>query len=90
MKHVPVFNDLKRIGDDKVTAIGMGTWGIGRRETSDYSHDWESIKALCHDLELGINLIDTAEFYGTGHSEELVGEAIKEFEREEIFIISKL
>jgi len=41
-------------------------------------------------LDLGINLIDTAEFYGAGHSEEIVGEAIREYERESIFIISKV
>ncbi|WP_048150758.1 aldo/keto reductase [Palaeococcus ferrophilus] len=90
MMHVPVFNDLKVIGDEKVTAIGMGTWGIGGRETPDYSMDKQSVEALRHGLELGINLIDTAEFYGAGHSEELVGEAIKGFDREDIFIISKV
>ncbi|ASJ00593.1 aldo/keto reductase [Thermococcus gorgonarius] len=90
MKSVPIFDDLKRIGDDKVTAIGMGTWGIGGYESPDYSRDRESIEVLRYGLELGINLIDTAEFYAAGHSEELVGEAIKDFEREEIFIISKV
>ena len=82
--------DLKIIGSDKVTAIGMGTWGIGGYESPDYSRDKENIEALRYGLELGINLIDTAEFYGAGHSEELVGEAIRGFEREEIFIISKV
>ncbi|MDV3104514.1 aldo/keto reductase [Thermococcus waiotapuensis] len=90
MKHVPIFDDLKRIGHDRVTAVGMGTWGIGGKESPDYSRDKESFEVLKHGLELGINLIDTAEFYGAGHSEELVGEAIKGFEREEIFIISKV
>ncbi|AAL82084.1 aldo/keto reductase [Pyrococcus furiosus DSM 3638] len=90
MKRVNAFNDLKRIGDDKVTAIGMGTWGIGGRETPDYSRDKESIEAIRYGLELGMNLIDTAEFYGAGHAEEIVGEAIKEFEREDIFIVSKV
>lgn len=87
---MPVFNDFKRIGDSSVTSIGMGTWGIGGRENPDYSRDRESIEVLRHGIELGINLIDTAEFYGTGHSEELVGEAIKGFEREELFIVSKV
>jgi diketogulonate reductase-like aldo/keto reductase len=90
MKGVNVFKDLKVIGEDKVTAIGMGTWGIGGYETPDYSNDNESIEALRYGLELGINLIDTAEFYGAGHSEEIVGKAIKEYERESIFIISKV
>ncbi|WP_456368246.1 aldo/keto reductase [Thermococcus sp.] len=83
-------SDVKRIGDDKVTSIGMGTWGIGGYESPDYSRDKENVEVLRYGLELGINLIDTAEFYGAGHSEELVGKAIEGFDREEIFIISKV
>jgi len=63
--------DVKLIGSDEVTAIGMGTWGIGGYEVPDYSRDRESIEVLRYGLELGINLIDTAEFYGAGHSEGL-------------------
>ncbi len=85
-----VVKELKVLGGYRVTAIGMGTWGIGGYERPDYSHDRESVEALRYGLELGINLIDTAEFYGAGHSEELVGEAIRGFERGEIFIISKV
>jgi len=87
---VGVFRDLKVIGSDKVTAIGLGTWGIGGYESPDHSRDGESVEVLRYGLELGINLIDTAEFYGNGHSEELVGDAIKGFGREELFIISKV
>ena len=83
-------SDVKRIGDDEVTSIGMGTWGIGGYESPDYSRDKENVEVLRYGLELGINLIDTAEFYGAGHSEELVGKAIEGFDREEIFIISKV
>ncbi|ASJ04364.1 aldo/keto reductase [Thermococcus barossii] len=84
------FRDLKVVGEDRVTAIGLGTWGIGGYESPDYSRDDESVEVLRHGLELGINLIDTAEFYGAGHSEELVGMAIKGFDREELFIVSKV
>ncbi|AFL94452.1 hypothetical protein containing NADP-dependent oxidoreductase domain [Thermococcus cleftensis] len=84
------FRDLKVVGDDRVTAIGLGTWGIGGYESPDYSRDDESVEVLRHGLELGINLIDTAEFYGAGHSEELVGRAIRGFDREELFIVSKV
>ncbi|NJE75704.1 aldo/keto reductase [Thermococcus sp. ES12] len=84
------FRDLKVVGGDKVTAIGLGTWGIGGYESPDYSRDDESVEVLRHGLELGINLIDTAEFYGAGHSEELVGRAIRGFDREELFIVSKV
>ncbi|KUH33582.1 aldo/keto reductase [Thermococcus celericrescens] len=82
--------DLKRIKAETVTAIGMGTWGIGGYESPDYSRDRESVEVLRYGLEMGINLIDTAEFYGAGHSEELVGRAIDGFEREELFMISKV
>ncbi|AHL21884.1 aldo/keto reductase [Thermococcus nautili] len=82
--------DPKVIGSDRVTAIGLGTWGIGGYESPDYSRDEESVEVLRYGLELGINLIDTAEFYGAGHSEELVGRAIEGFDRDELFIISKV
>jgi len=69
----------------------MGTWRIGGGFLSpDYSMDREWIAVLRRGLELGMTLIDTAEVYGGGHAEELVGEAIKGFPRDEIFIVSKV
>jgi len=90
LRRIKLFNDLKVIGSDKVTAIGMGTWGIGGYDLPDYSNDDKSVRALRYGLELGINLIDTAEYYGGGHSEEIVGLAIKGFSREDLFIVSKV
>ncbi|MCD6515013.1 MAG: aldo/keto reductase [Candidatus Odinarchaeota archaeon] len=58
--------------------------------TPDYSQDDLAIKALRHGISLGMWLIDTAEVYGGGHAEELVGEAIKIFNREEVFIVTKV
>ncbi|MCS7279399.1 MAG: aldo/keto reductase [Thermodesulfobacteriaceae bacterium] len=74
----------------KIPSIGMGTWGIGGGLTPDYSKDEEFIQLLITGLKLGLTLIDTAEMYGAGHTEELVGEAIKNFPREKIFIITKV
>jgi len=69
----------------------MGTWGIGGGFWSpDYSRDRESIEALRYGIENGITVIDTAEMYGGGHAEELVGQAIKGFNREDLFIITKV
>jgi len=82
--------DLKVIGDDRVSAVGMGTWGLGGYERPDRSRDGEIVDVLRHGIKIGLNLIDTAEFYGAGHSEELVGRAISEFDREELFIVSKV
>ena len=66
--------------------LGMGTWCLGDRpETRS-----EEIAALRYGLERGITIIDTAELYGGGRSERLVGEAVKPFAREEIYLVSKV
>jgi diketogulonate reductase-like aldo/keto reductase len=67
----------------KVPAIGQGTWHF---EQSDRG---EAIAALRRGLELGLTHIDTAELYGEGAVEELVGEAI-EGRRDEVFLVSKV
>ena len=86
------YSDLKEIGNTgiRVPAIGVGTWGIGGLISPEYSKDKQWIETLKAGINMGLKLIDTAEIYGGGHTEELVGEAIKSFNREEIFIISKV
>jgi len=74
----------------KIDVLGFGTWRIGGGEEPDYSNDRFFIKAMIRAFELGYRLIDTAEYYGGGHTEELVGEALKDFNREEFFITSKV
>lgn len=75
----------------ELPAIGLGTWGIGGGYwTPDHSQDDLWIESLRYGIELGATLIDTAEMYGGGHAEELVGKAIAGFDREEIFIVSKV
>ncbi|MCD6257929.1 aldo/keto reductase [Candidatus Aerophobetes bacterium] len=74
--------ETKKLGytDLNLTRIGLGTWAIGG---GNWKYGWgpqddkESIAAIHRALELGINWIDTAAIYGLGHSEEIVGEAIK-------------
>ncbi len=84
--------DLKELGRTgvKVPAIGMGSSGIGGNTYRDTAGDSEAIRALRRGIELGMYLIDTAEMYGSGHSEEVIGEAIKPFSREQVFIVSKV
>lgn len=66
----------------QITPIGLGTWAIGG---GNYQFGWgsqddkESIAAIHRALELGVNWIDTAAIYGLGHSEEVVGRAVKEW-----------
>ena len=64
-----------------LTTVGFGTWGIsgvGWRGSWGPQDDNESIQAIIRACELGVNWIDTAAVYGFGHSEEVVGKAIKE------------
>ena len=81
---------ITEINGKKISPIGLGTWkmgGSGHPETSD---DRRNIAALKYGIENGITLIDTAEMYGDGHSEELVGKAISSFPREDLFIVTKV
>jgi aryl-alcohol dehydrogenase-like predicted oxidoreductase len=75
MKH----RQLGRAGFE-VGEIGYGAWGIGGTMWIGAS-DKESLAALHRALELGVDFIDTALVYGNGHSEELVGRAVRESTR---------
>lgn len=75
---------------DKVPVLGQGTWGLGGGMRPDPSRDEVARQAIREAIELGYTHIDTAEMYGDGHTEELVGEVIADFKREELFITSKV
>ena len=70
---------------EKVPALGMGTWMLG----DNRARRAEEIATLQRGIDLGMRLIDTAEMYGEGASEKLVGEAIKG-RRAEVFLVSKV
>ena len=70
---------------EKVPALGMGTWMLG----DNRARRAEEIATLQRGIDLGMTLIDTAEMYGEGASEKLVGEAIKG-RRSEVFLVSKV
>ena len=72
--------------------IGFGTWKIGGASSADHSVDSKSLAALRYALEVGYTHFDTAEMYGSGHSEELVGQAVRGsgLKREDLFITSKV
>ena len=70
---------------ERVPAYGQGTWNIG----DDPATRAEEIATLRLGLDLGATLIDTAEMYGDGRSEELIGEAIRG-RRDEAFLVSKV
>jgi aryl-alcohol dehydrogenase-like predicted oxidoreductase len=73
----------KVLGDSdmKLTSIGFGAWAIGGGDWQfawGHQEDQHSIHAIHRALEAGVNWIDTAAVYGLGHSEEVVGKALKE------------
>jgi aryl-alcohol dehydrogenase-like predicted oxidoreductase len=72
-----------------VSVIGFGAWQAGGKEWGKDFTDSSIIKAIGRSLELGVNFIDTAELYGDGHSEEVVGRALKKFGRENFVVATK-
>src|SRR3972149_12182880 len=72
----------------RVSAIGQGTTGTGSYNRINKQRDTERIRVLRKGIELGMNFIDTAELYGGGHAEEIVGKAIKGIRRK-VFLASK-
>jgi len=78
-----------------ISPLGLGCWAIGGENYRDGkpcgwagSNDTESIKAIHAGLEMGINLIDTAAVYGSGHSERLLGQALNG-KRDKVVIATK-
>ncbi len=74
-----------------LTTVGLGTWAIGG---GGWAYGWgpqddaDSIRTIQRALDLGINWIDTAAVYGLGHSEEIVGQAIRG-RRDQVIIATK-
>ncbi len=85
-----------KINGKKIHPIGIGTWAIGgsRFEDgsafADYDHDDQYIDAIRYSISRGQNHIDTAQIYGVGHTEEIVGRAIRGLKRENLVIASKV
>jgi Predicted oxidoreductases (related to aryl-alcohol dehydrogenases) len=86
--------ELRKLGnsDLRLTPVGFGAWAIGG---SGWEFAWgqqedaDSIAAIVGALELGVNWIDTAAVYGTGHSEEIVGQALKQWKGKRPYIFTK-
>ena len=66
--------------------LGQGTWFLGE----DKRFEKDEIESIKTGIENGMTLIDTAEMYGEGLSEELIAKAIKEYDREKLFLVSKV
>jgi aryl-alcohol dehydrogenase-like predicted oxidoreductase len=83
----------KKLGcsDLFITPVGLGTWAIGGGDNPygwGSQDDQDSIETIRRAIDLGINWLDTAKGYGHGHSEEVVGEALKG-RRDKVIIATK-
>jgi aryl-alcohol dehydrogenase-like predicted oxidoreductase len=72
----------------EVSTIGFGAWAIGGMNWGE-TDDEVSMKALNEAIEQGVTLIDTADVYGFGHSEELISKLIKNHGKDKIVIATK-
>jgi len=85
---------MRKLGnsDLHITRVGYGAWAIGG---SGWQFAWgsqddnESVAAIHRALELGVNWIDTAAVYGLGHSEEVVGRALKDWRGSRPYVFTK-
>jgi aryl-alcohol dehydrogenase-like predicted oxidoreductase len=86
--------EMRKLGnsDLNITRVGFGAWAIGG---AGWQFAWgsqddnESIAAIHRALELGVNWIDTAAVYGLGHSEEVVGRALKDWRESRPYVFTK-
>lgn len=78
--------------NERIQKIGFGTWKIGGGMSANRLQDKRSLTALRSALDIGYTHFDTAEMYANGHSEELLGQAVREsgIPREDLFIVSKV
>jgi len=75
----------------EMPVFGLGTWMMGGDMVHNPQNDDKAdIQAIRNAINNGITHIDTAQNYAQGHAEELVGKAIKNYEREKLFIVTKL
>ena len=83
--------DFKELGKSstRIPVLGLGTWGIGGFSSQHFGGEENDIRALKLGLDLEMRMIDTAEAYASGHSEEVVAKAVKS-RRENVFIATKV
>lgn len=79
-------NDIRLKDGTLLPRIGLGTWLLGNKTEARQ----QEIEALQAGIDAGVKVIDTAEMYGQGRAEQLVGRAIAKYDREDVFLVSKV
>ncbi len=82
-----IYKQFKALNNEKLSSVGFGCWAIGG--TWNNTEDQKSIETIKKAVELGINFFDVAPMYGMGHSEKILGEALKDYDRSSLFIATK-
>jgi aryl-alcohol dehydrogenase-like predicted oxidoreductase len=72
----------------KVSEISFGGWQLGGQWGE--VDDGASVRTLLHAYARGINFVDTAELYGDGHSEEVIGESLRQWDGNKIYVATKV
>jgi aryl-alcohol dehydrogenase-like predicted oxidoreductase len=80
------YRDFGRTGW-QVSEISFGGWQLGG-QWGDVD-DEASVRSLLHAYERGVNFVDTAELYGEGHSEEVIGESLRRWDGDKIYVATK-
>ncbi len=80
--------EYRKLDELEVSVIGYGAWGIGGAPFWRTEGDKKSIASIKKSFDLGINFFDTAPVYGFGHSEELIGKALKPV-RDKVILATK-
>jgi aryl-alcohol dehydrogenase-like predicted oxidoreductase len=86
--------ETRKLGnsDLQLTSVGFGAWAIGGGGWEfawGSQEDTDSVAAILRALELGVNWIDTAAVYGTGHSEAIVAQALEQWKGKRPYIFTK-
>lgn len=80
----------KKVGAFFLPVLGLGTWQMGGRYEADFTRDSEEINFVRQAFAAGLRHFDTAEIYAVGHSEELLGLALKHLPRQDVIVTSKV
>ncbi|MCQ4635758.1 aldo/keto reductase [Anaerovorax odorimutans] len=87
MNTTPVLRQTIALPDgSEMPRLGQGTWKMGENDANFH----QEVEGLKFGIEIGMNLIDTAEMYADGKAENIVGNAIRPFSRKDLYLVSKV